>query len=217
MPRLLANPNEATCPNFASANYEEAREAMITDTVDNEVAVAQMVATWTATNNVDKRIWARQLQADLALAKETEHIARETQDREVTLRPHENETVVAEERKRNKAKYQDISKEAPPITTPKILPAYTTTRLHKGQYVELWYFTNKGMAWGINVGPVNKNVLSQTVDDNGNVAWAPTTTAKAAKDVKKDRDLSWEQLMMATDETCPNTGMYSLQKPPSNS
>ncbi|KAG6851656.1 hypothetical protein C0991_007294, partial [Blastosporella zonata] len=158
----------------------------------------QLVTLWTATNNVDKRIWARQLQIDFDRTEEVEQGARDLQDREALQKRQEDQLAIAKEQKKNRAKYQDVLEEAPPITAPEIISSYAMTHLQKGQYVELWYFTNEGMAWGLNMGPVNKNALSQTVDSDGNVSWAPTTTAKAAKDVWKDRDLSWEQLLMAT-------------------
>ncbi|KAG6838761.1 hypothetical protein C0991_008691, partial [Blastosporella zonata] len=185
-------------PDFALEDYAEARNAMINKATDNEAAIIHMEATWTVTNTVEKRIWARQIQADLDQAKEVEQGAQDLRERELIQQCHKNEFAAAKERKKNRAKYQDVSEEAPPITAPEIISAYVTTRLHRGQYVKLWYFTNEGMAWGINAGPINKNALTQIVDSDGNISWALTTTTKVAKDVKKDRDLSWEQLLIAT-------------------
>ncbi|KAG6847962.1 hypothetical protein C0991_001121, partial [Blastosporella zonata] len=132
MPRLLVDPNEAVCPDFTLEDYAEAQEAMLNETTNNEAAIAQLVTLWTATNNVDKRIWARQLQIDLDQTKEAEQGARDLQDREVLQKRQEDQLAIAKERKKNRAKYQDVSEEAPPITAPEIIPSYATTHLQKG-------------------------------------------------------------------------------------
>ncbi|KAG6807143.1 hypothetical protein H0H92_008632 [Tricholoma furcatifolium] len=154
---------------------------------------------WDAANAAEKAIWARQLRADEERAEAAARQAIETQDQEETQRRHEAEAASAEEWKKNRTKYIELSEAPPPITPPEILPLYATTRLQKGQYVELWYFTNEGIAGGLkHASTFDENAMTQAVDKDGSVTWIPATASKALRDAKADRDLSWEQLLVAS-------------------
>ncbi|KAG6815175.1 hypothetical protein H0H87_004418 [Tephrocybe sp. NHM501043] len=176
MARLTSDPNLAVCPDFASEDYAEAgdpnrrqRRQRCCDLSFNQLMDGHQ--------QLDKRIWARQIQTDLDQAAEAERQAWDLWERKDEQRRHEAELTAVDDWKKNKAKYQEVSEEAPPVTVPDILPAYATIYLQKGQYVALWHFTNESMAWGFNAGPINQNALTQAIDSGGNVYWTPTSTA----------------------------------------
>ncbi|KAG6825251.1 hypothetical protein H0H92_004282 [Tricholoma furcatifolium] len=199
MPRLTVDPNTAVRPDFASEDYADARTALISADIDNDGAVAMLTKAWDAGNAAEKAIWARQVRADEEEAEAAARQAIDIQDQEDTQRRHEAETANAEERKKNRTKYIELSEAPPPITPPEILPTYATTRLQKGQYVEMWYFTNEGIAGGLkHASSIDENAMTQAVDKDGSITWIPATASKALRDAKADRDLSWEQLLVAS-------------------
>ncbi|KAG6825455.1 hypothetical protein H0H92_003650 [Tricholoma furcatifolium] len=199
MVRLTVNPNDAIRPDFASDDFAEARVALISDTIDNDGAVALLQKSWDAANAAEKAMWERQIRADIEASDAAVRQDQDLRQREEEQRRHEAETALAEERKKNRVKYIELSEAPPPITPPEILPTYATSRLQKGQYVELWYFTNEGIASGLkHAGSVDENAMAQSVDKDGVVTWIPAVAAKALREAKADRDLSWEQLLVAS-------------------
>lgn len=81
MPTLQINPNEALCPDFASPDYEAARDTLINNTVDEEAATEILTQAWHANNTAEKLIWERQLRAELEAAAEREQQDRDDQQR----------------------------------------------------------------------------------------------------------------------------------------
>ncbi|KAG6823695.1 hypothetical protein H0H92_009341 [Tricholoma furcatifolium] len=189
----------AECPDFTSADYEEARADLRTDTINDEAAANMLKAAWTASNRADKAIWVRQQQADAEAAAVRELEARERRDQNEADRRHEDELARVEDQKKNRSKYLEIPDIPPPVTPPEILPAYAISRLQKGQYVELWYFTNEGLAHGLKTAStVNENAMVQSVEADGSVTWTPAAAARTAtREVKRDRDITWEQFLIA--------------------
>ncbi|KAG6824592.1 hypothetical protein H0H92_006407 [Tricholoma furcatifolium] len=193
MARIHANPNEAVRPDFASDDYGTTREALVSADITEEVAITMLEKSWDAANAAEKIIWARQVQADGEEAEVVAQRARDLMNQEEIERRHDSEAANTEERKKNWVKYVELSEAPPPITPPEILLTYATTHLQKGQYVELWYFMNEGIAKGLkSTSTMDENTMTQSVDRDGTVTWIPAIAAKALHDTKADRDLSWE-------------------------
>ncbi|KAG6809116.1 hypothetical protein H0H92_001560 [Tricholoma furcatifolium] len=199
MPRLLINPNEVECPDFNSEDYAQARADLISDTVDNETAIVTLVAAWNASNRAERAMWERQVQADAEIAATREQESRDRRDQHEADRRLEEEVAKTEDQKKNRSKYLELADVPPPVTPPEIFPTYATTRLQKGQYVELWYFTNEGIAHGMKTAQtVNENAMVQSIEADGSVTWTPAAALRtASREVKPDCDLSWEQFLVA--------------------
>ncbi|KAG6877592.1 hypothetical protein C0992_009638, partial [Termitomyces sp. T32_za158] len=199
MPELLINPNDAVRPNFASEDYIAARNALIGGNVDEQAAIAMLENVWDANNAAEKEIWERQRREDGEADRERE--ARERQEREQgeEARTVEEESIRNEERRKYKSKFTEIVMAPPPDTPPEILPAYATTRLQKGMYVEMWYFTNEGLDYALkSASAIDDNALVQSVDRDGKAMWTTAAASKGSKSAMDDRDLTWEQLSIAT-------------------
>ncbi|KAG6877231.1 hypothetical protein C0992_010544 [Termitomyces sp. T32_za158] len=198
MPELLLNPNEAVRPNFASDDYTAARNALIGGNVDEQAAIAMLENVWNANNAAEKEIWARQRREDGEAEREREIREREAREHREDARAMEEESMRIEERKKHKSKYTEIAMNPPADTPPEILPAYATSRLQKGMYVEMWYFTNEGLDYALkSASAIDDDALVQSVDRDGNAVWTTAATSKGSRSALDDRDLTWEQLSIA--------------------
>ncbi|KAG6883849.1 hypothetical protein C0992_007638 [Termitomyces sp. T32_za158] len=198
MPVLLLDPNEAVCLDFASQDYAEVRKGMIGEDVDEEAAIALLVNAWNVNNAAEKVLWARQRREQEAAQRENERQVRGEDEHRLAARGLEEEAARNEERKKYKNKYMDVSMAPPPMALPEILSTYATSRLQKGLYIELWYFTNKGLDFALKTSnAMDDNTVVQSIDKDRNAVWVTAAASKGSKTVQEDKDLSWEQLSIA--------------------
>ncbi|KAG6886636.1 hypothetical protein C0992_003051 [Termitomyces sp. T32_za158] len=196
MSALTLDPNEAVCPDYASEDYAAARNAMIGGNIDKAAAVILLANAWNATNAAEKAIWARQMREAAEAEREREQRDREEIERRAEARGLEEELIV-EEKKKYKNKYTDVSMVPPPLIPSEILPAYATSRLQDGMYVEMWYFTNEGLDYALKTSAaLDDDFMIQSIDKDGNAVWT-TAASRGSKTALDDRDLSWEQFSVA--------------------
>ncbi|KAG1867123.1 hypothetical protein C8R48DRAFT_704315 [Suillus tomentosus] len=199
------DPNEAIRPDFASDEYQEARQQLVEDGITAEQAARSLAALWTINNNADKERWAlKQRQARLARQREED----EEEERLQQLR-EEQEAARLEERKKNKNKYAPLVRGKVP-SDPTILPAqYATRKLKAGDYCELHYFTNRGLdeAKASNL-IAEPDALVMIPSADGLHSWVPAAAVKDPKaaPVVKDENLTWEEF----NEAAPR--MISMMK-----
>ncbi|KAG1792713.1 hypothetical protein EV424DRAFT_1453706 [Suillus variegatus] len=201
----MDDPNEAIRPNFASEEYNDARQQLIEDGINAEQAARSLAALWTINNNADKERWAlKQRQERLARQREED----EEEERLQQLKD-EQEAARLEERKKNKNKYAPLVRGKVP-SDPTILPAqYATRKLKAGDYCELHYFTNKGLdeakASSLIAEP---DALVMLPSADGLHSWIPAAAVKDPKaaPVVKDEKLTWEEF----NEAAPR--MISMMK-----
>ncbi|KAG2060457.1 hypothetical protein BDR06DRAFT_871756, partial [Suillus hirtellus] len=186
------DPNEAIRPDFASDEYQEARQQLVEDGITAEQAARSLAALWTINNNTDKEHWAiKQRQARLARQREEDE-----EEERLQQRREEQEAARLEERKKNKNKYALLVHGKVP-SDPTILPAqYATHKLKAGDYCELHYFTNRGLdeAKASNlIAELDALVMIPSVD--GLHLWVLAAAVKDPKaaPVVKDENLTWEE------------------------
>jgi hypothetical protein len=193
---LLDNPNDAIIPDFTTGEHGAARARLIADGVADDAAAAQLLAAlWTINNNAAKDTWAEQVQEAARAAEEAQRVAdEEEQERQVALE-EEQEAARKEEHKKNKAKFVPVSTTKIP-TGPIVIPSqYAVKKLKAGEYCELHYFTNVGLA------EARKNMLSSEPkgmillpSDDGQQIWVNADETRDTKSaVTRDENLSWEQ------------------------
>ena len=198
MALLQNDPNDVACPDFASVDYTEARVALITDVVDDATAIMLLTQAWTASNKAEKAIWARQMGAEAKARADAERQAHELQALRDTAHDLEHQALRTEEQKKNRVKYLPIPIRPPPTTAPEIPSSYATSRLWKGQYVELWYFTNDGLDYACQHSTtLDENTMVQVQDKDGTAAWVPAVASREARTVADDRVISWENFCQA--------------------
>ncbi|KAI6095358.1 hypothetical protein EDD16DRAFT_1502135 [Pisolithus croceorrhizus] len=102
--------------------------------------------------------------------------------------------MIAEEHKTNKAKYApvpDVEVPSGPVNIPAL---YSTCKLKKGEYCELYFFTTVGLAEAESFNTlINDEALTLFKADNGQHIWVPTSNSRDKSAVIKDEDLTWEQ------------------------
>ncbi|KIJ52292.1 hypothetical protein M422DRAFT_89702, partial [Sphaerobolus stellatus SS14] len=143
---MLINPNDFECPDFSLPEYQKAREKFISPTCDDAQAAITLRVAWLANNEMDRERWQR-TQEESAM-REAEAL-RERAEREAiaaAAEAQELEEFKKEERKKNRAMYSDIPDRETPNKPPVIASHYATRQLLKGNYVELYYFSVKGLA-----------------------------------------------------------------------
>ncbi|KAI6107370.1 hypothetical protein EDD16DRAFT_1456436, partial [Pisolithus croceorrhizus] len=108
----------------------------------------------------------------------------------------EEEARIAEEHKKNKAKYAPIP-DVKVLSGPVNIPApYPTHKLKKGEYCELYFFTNVGLAEVESFNTlIDDEDLTLLKADNGQHVWVPASRDKSA--IIEDKDLTWEQFNKA--------------------
>ncbi|KAG6894158.1 hypothetical protein C0992_007284 [Termitomyces sp. T32_za158] len=198
MPVLVLDPNEAIRLDFTSQDYAEVCNGMISKDIDEKAAIALLVNAWNMNNAAEKVIWARQRREQEDAQRENERQAQEENEQRMAVRGLEEEAARNEERKKYKNKYMDVSMAPPPMTPPEILSAYVTTRLQKGLYVELWYFTNEGLDYALKMSTaLDDDTMVQSIDKDGNAIWVTAAASKGSKTIQDDKNLLWEQLSVA--------------------
>lgn len=87
--------------------------------------------------------------------------------------------------------------DVPPPSTIPITPSLLT--LCKGEYIQLYFFINKGLADAQSTShSANDNVFILLPDEQGLHSFIPIAAARAKKSIIEDQDLNWTQIDEAT-------------------
>ena len=85
-----------------------------------------------------------------------------------------------------------------PTITPVIASNYTNKKMEKGQYVELWYYTNDGLDEAMKTNTtLDDDAMIISKGPDGSTSWVPATTARDSKRVLDDKDIPWEDFCQA--------------------
>ena len=76
------------------------------------------------------------------------------------------------------------------------LSPFTLKKLHKGEFVELFYFTNQGLKEAKKAGFKDESFI--LIQEGDSQSWVPTMSTCNGKNVlTKDKDLTWEEFLEA--------------------
>ncbi|KAG9224275.1 hypothetical protein CCMSSC00406_0004774 [Pleurotus cornucopiae] len=194
MDRIAIDPNALQCPDYASDPFAGVRQLLIDAGLTQDQSIHQLTTIWTASNNVNKLRWQEQLNADAKVENhariEHEDTDHERQERE----EREKAQVVAEERCRNRVKYIPVPLRDIPSVPITLLSPYAENKLAKGLYVELWYYTNAGLAHASKEShSVEDEAMTMIRGPDGTHSWIPVSAAKGASAAIPDRSLTWEE------------------------
>ncbi|KAG1900885.1 uncharacterized protein F5891DRAFT_951235 [Suillus fuscotomentosus] len=139
MPRLPSDPNLSFCPNYADDAFINTRLQLTNENITEAQAIVILRNIWQAENDATKLQWQEQLNEDRDRLKneEQERQEQETHDKEEAARK--------EDRKKNKHKYTAVPNLDVPLKATILPSSYALCKLDKGEYIELWYFTNDGL------------------------------------------------------------------------
>ncbi|KAH9943868.1 hypothetical protein B0H21DRAFT_792420, partial [Amylocystis lapponica] len=198
MPPIVNDPNNLECPDYASDTFVNARAAFVNANMTEEQAVVALQGLWKAGNDADKVLWQQQVDQEALDAVEQVRLAEEARDARQAALQLEEETARREEVKRHRSKYIAIPLRDAPSIAP-IFPApYAIKRLEQGSYLELYYFTNKGLeAAKHTIAPPDDDTLEMKTNTDGSVSWVPAAASRDPKGVVADRDLDWLEFTIA--------------------
>lgn len=93
----------------------------------------------------EKAAWDARQAERTRVQLETERAQQEENERRRQAEEELRETVHNEERKKYKNKFAPVVDAPLPIGPVHIPSRIALTRMKKGEYIEMWYFTNKGI------------------------------------------------------------------------
>ncbi|KAI5980542.1 hypothetical protein EDD15DRAFT_2136037, partial [Pisolithus albus] len=188
------DPNLATRPDFSSEDFRDARLQLTNDTVDDDQAARILGTLWDIQNAKDIQRWNTRQEEEAQRARDLADQAAVTLAEQQRRLREEEEAALAEERKKNKAKYApvpDVEVPSGPVDIPAL---YATRKLKKGEYCELYFFTNAGLAEADSFNAsIDDEALTLLKSDNGQHVWIPASNTRDRSTVIKDEDLTWEQ------------------------
>ncbi|KAF8131387.1 hypothetical protein EV363DRAFT_1165481 [Boletus edulis] len=197
---LLVNPHDAIPPDYLAERYTASCQTFIDDfNIDNEQAALRLTNLWLVQNAIDREEWDAHEQAEELIAqqrKEQQCIEADEQHRQ---QEEEEEQIRQEEHKKNRNKFLPFA-DVPMSNTPPVIPLpLALHKLRKGEFCELYFFTNKGLADAqVTVHSTDDEALTLMQDEHSLHSFVPLVLAKAKQNVIKDKDLTWQQIDEAT-------------------
>jgi len=196
---MAADPYKLICPDYITEEYTAARAIFVTDTVSQAQAAGIPAQVWIANNDTAKVQWQQSINESAAAAVEALRLQAEAEA--VRRACIESERVEAEKEalKRNRVKNISILERHPPLRQA-INPApYPLRKLQKGEYIELYYFTNQGLTdtKKSSAGTDEEALVPITDPFTKTMSWIPAAAKRDSSFVIQDKDLSWEQFSIA--------------------
>ncbi|KIN99725.1 hypothetical protein M404DRAFT_98177, partial [Pisolithus tinctorius Marx 270] len=110
------------------------------------------------------------------------------------------EQVLQEEKKKYCHKYAAVPQDTVVPADPIIIPSQIAAcRLCKVDFIELYYFTNKGLCNAeLTICSTDDDALTLLQTGDGLHSFIPLASAQAKGTVTKDKDLTWEEFSEAT-------------------
>ncbi|KAI5982413.1 hypothetical protein EDD15DRAFT_2400498 [Pisolithus albus] len=193
------NPHLAMPPDFTSERFRQAREQIIVNGGDHVTAADQLALIWTVNNDLEKQEWDCQVQQQQQAAADRERQEAEERERLQLEREREREAALQEEKKKYRHKHAPIPQDAVISSDPIIIPSPIAVRkLRKGDFVELYYFTNKGLrSVESSTRSADDDALALLQMGDGLHSFVPLAAAQAKGTITMDEDLSWEEFAEA--------------------
>ncbi|KAG1816560.1 hypothetical protein EV424DRAFT_1324916 [Suillus variegatus] len=192
MNRLTSDPHVGVCPDFTLDFYRTSRVPLVALNNTEAAAAALLQAVWVATNAAQRIQWQDQVAADNVLAVENQCLLDEETDRQLQAQRLADATIDEEEQKKNRLKHIPIPKRPRPSRANEniLISDFALRKLEKGHYVEIYYWTNKGIADARLVYRATNDegmVPNKTAD--GATTWIPASATRPSTTVVPDCNL----------------------------
>ncbi|KIJ19755.1 hypothetical protein PAXINDRAFT_68220 [Paxillus involutus ATCC 200175] len=197
---LTQNPHSANPPNYGTERYTPAWQPLVVNFGISQKEEAQrLLEIWTAQNQLKCQDWDARQVIEVEEARQEQERFLIHQEDNVCLQLQEEEVAHLEERKKNCNKFLPFNNVKVVSTIPITPSPHTLCKLRKGEYIELHYFTNKGLAEAQSIShSVDDNALTLMQDKQGLHSFVPVAVAKAKETVIPDHELTWSQIDEAT-------------------
>ncbi|KAG1872650.1 hypothetical protein C8R48DRAFT_670146 [Suillus tomentosus] len=192
MNRLTSDPHVEVCPDFTLDFYRTSRAPLVALNNTDAEAAALLQTVWVTTNAARRTQWQDQVAADNVLAVENQRLLNEETDRELQAQCLADATIDEEEKKKNRLKHIPIPKRPHPSHANEniLVSDFALRKLEKGHYVEIYYWTNKGIADAHLVYHATNDegmVPNKTAD--GATMWIPASATRPSTTVVPDCNL----------------------------
>lgn len=192
---LSCNPHQAQPPDFTYQCFEVQRQSLINDfNISYEQAAQQLTHLWHNQNALDKLNWDAQLQEEADEAQQEREQQQQNKAEHQHLQNKEQELNKQEDRKKNCNKFLPYNKTPIVVSVPKVASPLTMHKLKKGDYIELYFWTNKGLTEAkASTHSIDNDAFALTQDTDGHHFFIPIATSKAKESVIPDKDLTWSK------------------------
>ncbi|KAF8465632.1 hypothetical protein DFH94DRAFT_639696 [Russula ochroleuca] len=203
MPRIANDPSLEECPPYEAQQWDFVRQAIIAahqgpQPLTPEEAVQQLKEVWARDHDIRMAAWNAQQEQERAEIEEQERLTQEEQEARRAQREREVEEQRREaEKKRPKLNTFDPNRSVGRSIKPR--PAqYALNKINALEYVELDYFTARGCDEA--AADANQSLSQDTfgfAQVDGSFAIRPLAAQRASKNIRRDDDLSWEEMLQA--------------------
>ncbi|KIK93976.1 hypothetical protein PAXRUDRAFT_143871 [Paxillus rubicundulus Ve08.2h10] len=190
------SPHNADPHDYGAEKYAPDCQPLIAKFgIFHKEAMQWLLKIWTAQNQPECQDWiaCQHVEAEEA-RQEQEQLLRQWEDAN-HLRFQEEEAACQEERKKNHNKFLPFNNIKLALTISIMPSPHTLCKLYKGEYIELHYFSNKGLAEAQSIShSVDDDAPALLQDKQGLHLFVPIAVAKAKETVIPDHKLTWSQI-----------------------
>ncbi|KIK34772.1 hypothetical protein CY34DRAFT_97340 [Suillus luteus UH-Slu-Lm8-n1] len=193
MDRLHSDPSLLVCPDFMSEPYRISRASLVTPTNTKAQAAETLRVVWVTTNNALCAQWQQQVVEDGRIRAERHRQAKEETERQQQALRLEEEATKADEKKKNRSKHLIIPVHPRPDATDDtaLVSDFALRKIDKGQYVELYYWTNIGLQDAHSSYQTRDDEgMVPTTGEDGSTVWVTAEGTKPSASVIADHNLS---------------------------
>ena len=218
MPRIANDPALEICPSFEGQGWGYLRQMMIDmhqgpQPLTVEEATQRLKDTWAQEHDQRVAQWQAQREQD---NEEVEEQARQAHEEEEARRAQRDRELEEQRREAEKRKPKlndfDDNRAVDSWIAPR--PAeYALNKINALEYVELDYFTMCGCSEATR--DANESTSHDTfgfTQFEGVLAIRPLAAQRASKNIRRDEDLTWEEMLFAKDtmlECIAKSGIWS--------
>ncbi|KAG2087592.1 hypothetical protein BD769DRAFT_1372955 [Suillus cothurnatus] len=190
---LTIDPNLEQCPDFTSALFQASRTPLLSPTVDDNQAAVTLQMIWAATNAAQRVQWQQQLDSDTLAATEQHRLLAEVDEQRLAALRLQEAAIAEEDRKKNCIHHIPIPDWPRPsrAVATVLICDFALRKLDKAQFVELYYWTNKGLADAkLDFHSINDDGLVPTAAADGTTSWLPAGATRPSSAVTADHLLA---------------------------
>ncbi|KIK81272.1 hypothetical protein PAXRUDRAFT_15324 [Paxillus rubicundulus Ve08.2h10] len=190
------NPHLEIIPDFATNKHTPAHQRLADCGIAENLIIPTLEDIWRDNNAEQQELWDKRLRQKEQEALDAERFAAEEANLHHQAQKDKAALANQEEqkKKKNKNKYAPIPN-VPIPTKPIFIPSlYAMSKMRKGEYCELYYFTNRRLAEAENTLPsLDDEALTLSQAENGTHSFISLSSVKAGASLVKDEDLTWEE------------------------
>ncbi|PPQ87400.1 hypothetical protein CVT24_000164 [Panaeolus cyanescens] len=192
--------NHTVCPDYSSDPYTATCQALISKGFTEQEAIDLLRASWTTEDDAKQERRRAEQEAAKVAQEEAERVAREDAALKAAIAKEEADAAEKELRKKYKGKFLPITVGTPmPERPPIFLPPSILQKLLRGEYLELWYFTDQGYdASAQTIYSAQDQTFTYTRDEDGSLQLVSAASLKTSKTpVLEDEKLDWGDFLTA--------------------